>query len=201
MRQQINLYRDELLDRVEPLKGKQAGLILVVALVLVSLLGIYGHWRGHELESQRALLKTQRQQLESEVNALEQQFPVRQASPLLQQKVAQLEQEYRELGQTLDFVLLREQGRNSEMLASLEGLARQRHDGLWLGQVRLARQGRDVELTGRAFRPELVPDYLQWLVDEDVFTGMAFSRLRLARMQEHPGYVDFSISSGSAGAR
>ncbi len=201
MRQQINMYRDELIDRVEPLTGKQAGLILVVTLIVVTVLGGYGYWRGQELEPQRARLELQQQQMRSLVNDLEQQFPVRQVSPLLQQRVARLEQEHKELERTLDFVLLREQGRNSEMLASLEGLAQQRHAGLWLNQVSLARQGLDVELAGRAFNPELVPGYLQWLVDEGIFSGLTFSRLRLSRLQEYPGHVEFNIGTGTAGAR
>ena len=201
MRQQINLYRDELIDRAEPLKGKQAGLILFVALVIILFLGGFGYWRGQEMESQRALLESQQQQMQSDIRTLEQQFPVRHVSPLLQQRVTRLEQESRELGQTLDFVLMREQGRNSEMLAALEGLAQRRHNGLWLSQVRLSRQGLDVELSGRAFHPELVPEYLQWLINEGVFAGMTFSHLRLARLEEYPGHVDFTISSGSAGAR
>ncbi|MFO7766970.1 MAG: hypothetical protein R6V33_11115 [Pelovirga sp.] len=201
MRQQINLYRDELIDRVEPLSGKQAALILVLSLVFVIALGSYGYWRGHELEPQRVQLEHRRQQLRSLVSELELEFPERQASPLLQQRVARLEQEHNELERTLDFVLSREQGRNSAMLATLEGLARQRHAGLWLNQVHLARQGLDVELTGRAFTPDLVPDYLQWLVDEDIFSGLIFNRLRLSRLQEYPGHVEFTIGTGTAGAR
>src|SRR6056297_2418193 len=169
MRQQINLYQQGLIDRPAPLSSRQAGLLLLLSLVLILVLGGYGYWRGVALEPQCALLAQRQEQMRIRVAELEQQFPIRQTSPLLQQRVARLEQEHKDLGQTLDYVLQREQGRNAQMLAALEGLAQRRHAGLWLDQIRLSRQGYDVELAGRAFTPELVPDYLQWLSDEGIF--------------------------------
>lgn len=201
MRQQINLYQHGLIERPAPLAGRQAGLLLLFTLLFTIVLGGYGYWRGVALEPQRAELKQRQQQMRRHIADLEQQFPIRQSSPLLQQRVVRLEQEFQDLEQTLDFVLQREQGRNAEMLAALEGLAQRQHSGLWLNQIRLSRQGHDVELSGRAFTPELVPDYLQWLSDEGVFSGLIFSRLRLSRLQEYPGHVDFIIGSSAAGAR
>lgn len=201
MRQQINLFQQGLIDRAAPLAGRQAGWLLVLTFLLALVLGGFGYWRGIALEPQRAALEQRQQQMLTRIAELEQQFPIRQSSPLLQQRVARLEQEVKDLELTLDFVLQREQGRNPEMLASLEGLAQRQHAGLWLNQIRLSRQGSDVELSGRAFSPELVPDYLQWLSDEGVFSGLIFSRLRLSRLQEYPGHVDFTIGSGAAGAR
>jgi hypothetical protein len=201
MRQQINLYQPGLIDRPAPLASRQAGLLLLLSLLLTLVLGGYGYWRGVALEPQRAELAQRREQMRARIADLEQQFPVRQSSPLLQQQVARLEQERKALGQTLDDVLQREQGRNAEVLAALEGLAQRQHSGLWLNRIRLSRQGYEVELSGRAFTPELVPDYLQWLSDEGVFFGQTFSRLRLSRLQEFPGHVDFNIGSSAAGAR
>jgi hypothetical protein len=201
MRQQINLYQPGLIDRPAPLLSHQAGLLLLLSLLLTLVLGGYGYWRGVALEPQRAELALRQEQMRVRIADLEQQFPVRQSSPLLQQRVARLEQERKALGQTLDDVLQREQGRNAEVLAALEGLAQRQHNGLWLNRIRLSRQGQEVELSGRAFTPELVPDYLQWLSDEGVFSGQTFSRLRLSRLQEFPGHVDFNIGSSALGAR
>lgn len=201
MRQQINLLQPGLIDRPAPLSGRQVRLLLLLTCVFALILGGYGYWRGVALEPQRARLELHQEQLRTRIVDLEQQFPIRQPSPLLQQRVARLEQELKDLEQALDFVQQREQGRNTQMLAALEGLAQRQHAGLWLNQIRLARQGHEVELSGRAFTPELVPDYLQWLSDEGVFSGLTFSRLRLSRLQEYPGHVDFTMGSSAAGAR
>lgn len=201
MRQQINLLQEGLIDRPAPLAGRQAALLLLFTFLLVLILGGYGYWRGVALEPQRLLLEQRQQQMRTHITNLEQQFPVRQSSPLLKQRVERLELELKDLELTLDFVLEKEQGHNTRMLAALEGLAQRRHAGLWLNQVRLSRQGDEVELSGRAFTPELVPDYLQWLSDEGVFSGLLFSRLRLTRLQEAPGHVDFTIGSSMAGGR
>ena len=201
MRQQINLYQQGLIERPVPLSSRQAGWLLLLSLLLTLILGGYGYWRGVALEPQRATLAQRQEQMRARITELEQQFPVRQSSPLLQQRVARLEQELKGLELTLDYVLQRDQGRNPQMLAALEGLAQRQHSGLWLNRIRLAHHGREVELSGRAVTPELVPDYLQWLSDEGVFSGQAFSRLRLTRLQEFPGHVDFHIGSGPAGAR
>ncbi|HMB15827.1 MAG TPA: hypothetical protein VKN62_05875, partial [Pelovirga sp.] len=107
MRQQINLYQQGLIDRPAPLSSRQAGLLLLLSLVLTLVLGGYGYWRGVELEPQRAELEQRREQMRVRVAELEQQFPVSQISPLLEQRVARLEQEHKDLGQTLDYVLQR----------------------------------------------------------------------------------------------
>ena len=201
MRQQINLYQQGLIDRPTPLSSRQAGLLFLLSLVLTLVLGGYGYWRGVALEPERAELAQRQEQMRARIAELELQFPVRQSSPLLQQQVARMEQELKGLEQSLDYVFQREQGRNPEMLAALEGLAQRQHRGLWLNQIRLSRQGYEVELSGRAFTPELVPGYLQWLSDEGVFSGLTFSHLRLSRLQEFPGHVDFSVGSSATGAR
>ncbi len=201
MRQQINLYQQELIDRPAPLNGRQVGLLLLLTFLFAVFLAGFGYWRGNELGSQRNLLEQRQEQMHARIADLEQRFPVRQPSPLLQQRVTRLEQELEELEQTLNFVSQNEQVRNLEMLAALEGLARRQHAGLWLTRIRLSRQGDEVELSGRAFTPELVPDYLQWLSNEGVFSGLTFSRLRVTRLQEHPGHVDFILGSSVTGVR
>lgn len=201
MRQQINLYQDELVDRIEPLSSRQAGLVLLLTILFLAGLGGYAYWRGTAMEPERARLEHRQEQLRSRITELERQYPLRQASTLLQERVVRLEREVRDMGQLQDFVLQPEHGRNKEMLASLEGLAQRHHAGLWLNQIRLARQGSEVELAGRALSPEVVPDYLQWLTDEGVFSGLVFSRLRIARLQEQPGHVDFSIGTDVTGTR
>jgi len=44
-------------------------------------------------------------------------------------------------------------------------------------------------------RPEQVPQYLQFLGEKGVLSGQVFSRLKLTRLQERPGQVDFSLES------
>jgi hypothetical protein len=56
-----------------------------------------------------------------------------------------------------------------------------------------------VELAGTALRPEQVPAYLQYLGQKGVFNGQVFSRLKLARLKERPGEVDFSLESTPEG--
>lgn len=195
MRQQVNLYRGRLIDKPQPLSSRQAiPLLFLVILVLVTASG-YSHWQVTRLDQQRGQLEAQLTVQRELLSQVEQQFPVRKSSTLLQTQVTRLERELRQVTRTLELTLTQEQERNTQMLSSLEGLAGRAQNGLWLRHIKLVRQGHQVELSGRALKAQQVPDYLQWLTDEQVFADLLFTRLQLTRMQEEPGHVDFTLSS------
>ena len=84
MRQQINLFQSVLVDKQEPLQGRQVQLILLLFFIVLGALSLFGYWQMHRAEQQAAKLQRQKTELETMVSALEQQFPERQKSALLE---------------------------------------------------------------------------------------------------------------------
>ncbi len=79
--------------------------------------------------------------------------------------------------------------------ARLRALARQSRDGLWLTRITISAADGRVVLTGRAGRPDMVPDYLAALAGEPAFDGQTFQHVVLERPDVDAGRVEFSIRS------
>lgn len=199
MRQQINLYQDVLIKRREILCARQAAIVLMAVLLVLVVLGVYGFYQGATLIPERDRLDQEVRHMQQQIAELGRQYPPREISPALQQEVAGRERLLRDLHLTLDTLLPREQGRNAEIISALEGLAGRSHQGLWLNRIHLLRQGREIELRGRALNPDGVPMYLQWLVDEDIFPGISFAHLRMTRLDEQPDHVEFVLGTAGTG--
>jgi hypothetical protein len=97
----------------------------------------------------------------------------------------------------------------------LRALARQSLPGLWLTGFRVGRGGAEMEITGRALQPELVPSYIHRLNREPVMHGRAFDSLsithqagalpadasRPAGAPASYSYTEFRLGSGHAELR
>jgi hypothetical protein len=80
------------------------------------------------------------------------------------------------------------------------GIARQPVPGLWLTAVAVRKGGAEIELQGRAGRPEHVPRLVQRLGAEPVFQGKAFRRLRIYLPEDneedpYAGYAAFVLGT------
>lgn len=201
MRQQINLYQDVLIEKPEPFQSRQVGLLLIIVFLCLGLIGVYGYWQANALQSQADNLRQQQQELATQVSQLEKQYPERQPSVLLQEKIKRTEQSILGQRQALDYFSKQDQESNGSILASLEGLARYPQKGIWLRQVSLLQAGQEIQLAGSALKAELVPEYLQLLGSKNIFGGQVFSRLKLKRLKEQRGQVDFELGSARGGVQ
>lgn len=195
MRQQINLYQDMLIDRPEPLRLRQLVAILLVVLVCLALVAFYNYRQLGQVGAQRDTLSDQIELDRERVIALERQHPEKVRNIMLEEKIQRIKQEVSGQRQALDFFSARDVENNATILAILEGLARTSHEGVWLKQVRLFEQGEEITLTGSALSADRVPAYLTLLGTEHVFGGRTFDRLKLSRIKEEAGLVDFHLAS------
>ena len=195
MRQQINLYQDVLLDRPEPLQSRQAGILLGVVLCCLAGMAFYCFWQADTLRQKSVELKQQEELLRAKVSQLEKDFPEPRQDALLKEKIVHLEAGIKGKKQALNYFSSRDREGNGQILGSLEGLAKFPLKGVWLREVRLHDQGREVLLSGSALNPEQVPEYLQLLGRENVFGGQVFARLKLQRLKERARQIDFELDS------
>ncbi len=195
MRQQINLYQAVLIDKPQPLQARQAGLILLACIALLLLFSLLGYRQLRSTETQLAGLEQQRAEVIARIAELEKKYPLREKNALLEEKIQQVEQQLSSQKQLLDYFSMRGAQGNDSILEVLDGLARHRQEGLWLQKIKLDAVEQNILLAGSALRPEQVPQYLQSLAEQDVLSGQVFSRLKLTRMEEQPGLVNFSLES------
>jgi len=195
MRQQINLYQDILIDKPEPLQSRHAWLAVLAVLVCLVVIALYGARQVTQLRTQKVELTQQIESDRQRVALLEKEHPEVHKNVLLEETITRLEREIRGQQQALDYFSRQDMESNAHMLASLEGLARNPLKGVWLNRVRIFERGEDVVLAGRSMSADLVPDYLSLLGTEHVFGGRTFSRLRLERIKEGNGWVDFILES------
>jgi Tfp pilus assembly protein PilN len=77
-------------------------------------------------------------------------------------------------------------GHTQGVSALLEVLARQAVDGLWITRFEVADGGRQLTISGRATRPDLVTDFIARLKREPLLAGKSFAALHVERPAADP---------------
>ncbi len=169
-----------------------AGATLLGVLVLAT--GFFA-WRASRGEAELAELNLRRADLERQLTALEQQFPVREKNPQLEAEVVRMTLARDARMPLLEAVDDTSEGGNDGFSPFLEGLARQNPQGVWLRLIRIGEAGQALRIAGSALQPDLAPRFLQRLSAEPAFAGLAFERLQLSRPPTAAGHIDFLVDT------
>jgi len=193
MDQQINLY--QACFQKQYLAFSLSTSALILTLILFSMAGSYGygHWQRLQLAGDLETLQQQKSFLEQRLAALQKQMPTPVVSQLLEQKLQQLLENYSNGQGLLQRVRSLIGGNRYGFSAYLEGLARQVEAGVWLTDIEIAGAGSFLSLQGSVTQPELVPQLLQKLSQEEIFRGKAFEVMDLSRPDANKGQVDFAL--------
>lgn len=194
--QQINLY--------QPIFRKQrqifsaVTMIQVVAIVAVALVAIYvyGLLGVIGIEGEAVQLEGREKAFATQLATLDPGSG--------QQRRREVEDEIKRLNETLVdqqklIDVLREQplGSTEGFSEYLSALARRNVNGLWLTRVKVNGATDAIELVGRSVDPELVPQYLLRLGQEEALVGQRFDRFQIERQPDDPR-IDFHVSSRRA---
>jgi hypothetical protein len=209
MSQQINLYNQALLPKVDVFSGR----MVLLALAGIFLLGLLSYawsaWDATRLAHEEKLQEAQLVVLQADMTRLGTEVGARKPGPQL---TAELE--------SLDALLA---GRNeviavlkSGVLGDTRGVseyfrafARQTLDGLWLTGFTIVGAGNDITIEGRTLRAELVPGYVGKLRREEVLRGHGFGTLSVQKPAETTPaseprntaqFLEFRLASQAPGA-
>jgi hypothetical protein len=193
--QQINLYQAG--TKSERVPFSAAFVAWASAAVLILFLGVYGYelWRSAAIEADVARLTAKREEAVKHLAQVQQTVPQRTKSALLASEIARREVELARVREVVATLSGRGDGYAAGFSQYLEGLARQRVEGLWLTGFRIVNGGKGLELRGKALSPELVPVLVQRLGEEAVFAGLSFSVLKLERPADGPAAVSFTLTT------
>lgn len=207
MSQQINLYNPIFLKQKKIFSAttmaQALAAILVGALAFAGFAAYQVAKLEREVQRGEALAKAE----EARLVRVGSEFAARKQDAAL---AAEVQRSERELKMREEVVALLSTGalgvamdRGSGVSPYLRALARQNLNGLWLTGFELA--GKDMVLSGRALRAELVPEYLRRLGREPVMQGRQFAMFEMQEPKPEAGeggkapalprFVEFSLRS------
>lgn len=211
MSQQINLYNPIFLKQEKHFSART--IVQALGLILAALGAFYAYalvqTRASEsaTREQRDRVAAQREQLVK----LGPQFSPEGRSKALEAEVARLEAEVKARESVLAALSTGELGNTAGFSEFLAALGRRAVPGVWLTGMNVGEAGNDLQLNGRALRPELVPVYLKALSEEPMMRGRRVTEMKLAAKVATPPpapaggapsaapgprrYIEFSVSA------
>lgn len=206
MSQQINLYNPQFLKQEKHFSARTIGQAL--GLIVLGLAAIY----FYAVIQTRAAENLARDTA-SQVNAQREQFTTltTKFSPesrnrALEADVARLEAEVKARQAVLGVLGTGELGNTTGFSEFLAALGRQAVPGVWLTGLSIGESGNDLQVQGRALRPDLVPAYLKALNNEPMMRGRSITEMKLAaksapepagerKSSVPPRFVEFSLAA------
>jgi len=186
MSQQINLYNPVFLKQEKHFSA--VTIVQALALIVVGLAALY----VYALVQTRAAERAEREQ-RAQVAALRDQlvklgpkFSAEGRSKALESEVARLEGEVKARQSVLSVLSSGELGNTTGFSEFLAALGRQAVPGVWLTGLNIGESGNDLQVSGRALRPELVPAYLKALSNEPMMRGRRVTEMKLAAKTAAP---------------
>lgn len=194
MSQQINLYNPILLQQKKYFSARaMAQALAVLALGLLAFYG-YARFQVANLETASARSDQRLVNAQERVGRLAQTFSPPTKNPALENQIIQIEVELKTLTQTQQ--ALQQSGALDHQGFSpyFKAMARQIVDGLWLTGFSVG--SGEMRISGRALKPELVPDYIRRLGGEPAMRGRQFSTLEMR--QPEASKTDEATPPGAA---
>lgn len=203
MSQQINLYNPIFLKQKKIFSAVTMAQALAAILVGSVAFAAFAHYQVRQLaaEIQRgeARVKTE----EARLARVTGEFSARAKSTELEAAIKRAEAELKLREDVVALLAGGALGERGGVSAYLRALARQNPDGLWLTGFELA--GKEMTLSGRALRGDLLPEYLRRLGREEVMQGRRFAVLNMQEPKRETGdkaqappYIEFSLRSSPA---
>lgn len=179
MSQQINLYHPSFRKQEKPFSARTIGLATGAVAIGLVVISVYAFLQARNVEqlaqdSARQLV-TERARL-MEANKLSPQA----RSKALEAEVARLEGEVKTRQGVLASLATGELGNAAGFSEFMAALGRQSVPGVWLTGLKIGEAGNDLEVRGRALRPDLVPAYLRALNNEPMMRGRRVTEMKLA---------------------
>ena len=186
MSQQINLLNPDLLTTREWIDARMMALLAGVTAVLVLLAYGWTSYRATQLAHEQQAVTLELAQLKQQLDISIQQHVPRTPSPALQDSVAMAETTLKEHQQVQIFLQGGDFGNALGFSGYMAAFARQGMKGLWLTEFSIEDSESKIKISGRALRPDLVPQYISGLGQEPILRGREFATLEVNAVAQPP---------------
>lgn len=195
MTQQINLYQPILRRQRKVFSAGTIGVLLLGFMFLMALLWGVDRWQLQQLRENLVQTQAQERATTQQIVELSRTLSTRTEQPELRRTVEAKRREARLKRELLDRISGSELGETAGFSGALEGLGRQRLQGLWLTHIELTDGGREIRLHGNSQDAALVPRFIQQLSAEQSFRGRGFRQLRMERSERLRNTVEFKLAT------
>jgi len=180
MSQQINLFNPIFMRQRHSL-GARGMALAVLALVAGTIaLTVFADRQLQPLRKQALQQEDRLAERQTRMKTAAVEFAPRPSDPLLKSELETKEARLKSLQQAMQ-MLRQAEGEGAQGFAEyFRALARQSVNGLWLTEVAVQGERREVSLQGRVLQAALVPAYLSRLGSEPALRGKSFQTLELA---------------------
>lgn len=183
MSQQINLFNPVFLKQKKIFSA--VNMLDALALLLVGVALFYGYASIKTLNLDRQSVETARRynQAQAQMREISTRYAPKKTDTALQAQVNTLQAQLVARKSMLDDLGVDLQQNSVSYAEYMRALARQCLEGLWLTGFRLAKGGEEMEISGRALQPELVPSYIHRLNQEAALQGRPFDSLSMTQRE------------------
>ena len=189
MKQQINLYVEQLQPKRDPLPLARALRWCGAALLLLALAVALCQWLAAGSARQLRAVQQQHQTLLGELVTLTAELQARRPPPALEQRIAQLQRDIQGRQQLLAVLSHSEPLRQAPFLPLLDALSRHANGQLWLQQIRLGQH--QLLLAGQTLSEQAVPAWLRQLSGDPALAQFKIDRLQVDATAE--GRFSFTV--------
>lgn len=198
MKQQINLYTEDMRPRQELFTATRLAGVVLAALIFVVISAGYASWQASGSGADRQAAQVRLAEIRSDLADVVTQLEGRTVDPALAAELERLNLDLQNrvaLITRLENLALRGAQGFSPLLT---GLSRQAVDGVWLTSLEVDREPGNLVLRGLTEDGGLVPYYLEQLRLEPAFAGRRFRQFRLEQIEDRKGVLGFSVGSAIA---
>lgn len=206
MSQQINLFNPVFLKQKKYFSALTMVQALGMLLLGVAVIALYANVQLARLRPEASAVTAQLEAAQAQLEAVKSGQGARRPDSGLEAQVRHAEAEAAALERVASLLRQGEGTNTSDYSEHMRAFARQIPEGVWLTGFSINTGGRDIVLSGRALRPELVPAYLARLSSEPTMHGRAFSVLEMSAPEPGPTdqgrgrpFVEFRLQSGGTG--
>ncbi|MCK5387010.1 MAG: hypothetical protein KAJ39_07480 [Gammaproteobacteria bacterium] len=193
--QQVNLYRDELKTQKLNYSALMLLQLSIIFIVVFSAVAGFRAFQLQQLQSNLVVKQQEQKVVMANLQNLQAEFSKRKKDMTLTKRIVEKTKELSNKQKVLGILSQDEFGNTKGFIEHISGLARQRIEGLWLTQIRIAGGGTDVALHGTTSKPALLPKYLQRLSAEKAFAGTEFQSLLMKRQDKKKQWLNFSLQN------
>lgn len=183
MSQQINLFNPIFLKQKKIFSA--VNMLDALAVLLVGVAAFYAYASIETLNLDRQAVETARQFNLSKARLAQAsaQYVPKKADARLEAEVNELQAQLIARKSTLEDLGIDRLAADASYAEYMRALARQSLSGMWLTGFRVARGGAEIEISGGALQPELVPSFIHRLDQEKVLQGRAFDSLSMTQRE------------------
>lgn len=194
-RQQVNLFQPAFRRQVQILSAEtifQTAAVMAVAVITIHIFGVF---QVGELEAQALELEGLERAKSVQLASVDMTTgPARRAE--IERELEVLNSRLAEQQKLVEVLEQQSPGSSVGFSRYLAALARLRHPGVWLTNISVNGAHEALELHGRSFDPQRVPDYLAALTREPALNGQRFDTFSIYRTDDQD--VGFHVSSQAA---